>query len=212
MQAAVGRQEKYLAQRAKEPSRGDIVNAILDIDAEGVDWTVKASVLSTLTLGGVGTTGYAISSALHYLATHPEERKRLIENPELWLTATEEFLRFFAASPHDGRRVTRDTSVAGTELKPGEYVLMNYGAGSRDPDVFEQPYEVVLDRPLPNRHISFGYGVHRCIGSHLARLEVRVGLQEFLARYPDFSVPDDFEPSYQINNSVTLEQLPLLLS
>lgn len=211
MQDATDYIAAYLAKRAEEPPRGDVVSAILELDFDGFDWDAKVSALTTLTLGGVGTTGYAIASSLHYLATHPEQRKRLIAEPTLWPAAVEEFLRYFSASPHDGRRVTKPVTVAGLGLDKGDYVIMSYGAASRDPAVFENPHDVVIDRPLPNRHLSFGYGIHRCIGSHLARLEMTASLQEFLACYPDFSVPQDFEPEYQINNTVVMVSLPLIL-
>ncbi|GAB6919771.1 hypothetical protein JCM9803A_02210 [Rhodococcus erythropolis] len=102
--------------------------------------------------------------------------------------------------------------MAGVDLKPGDYVVMSYGAASRDPEVFENPDEVDIARPLPNKHMSFGYGIHRCIGSHLARLEIVEALSTFLERYPNCSVSEGFTPTYQINNTVTLNSLPLILS
>lgn len=212
MQAANDRLEEYMLQRAEEPPRGDIIDAILALDFEGCDWERKVNVFTTFTLGGTGTTGYTIAASLFWLAENPEERRRLVENPDLLPTAVEEFLRFFAASPHDGRRVTKPVTMAGVDLEPGDYVVMNYGAASRDPAVFENPDRVDIARPLPNRHMSFGYGNHRCIGSHLARLEMVEALSTFLERYPNFRLAEGFEPTYQINNTVTLNSLPLILS
>lgn len=202
---------QYLERRAGEPDRGDVINAILTMEVDGVGWAERVQTLTTLTLGGVGTTGFTIAASLHYLATHPEQRRRLVEHPELWPNAVEEFLRFYAAAPHNGRRTTCPVEIGGVSIDKGEQVVLNYGAGSRDPEVFEDPYEIQVDRELPNRHLSFGYGIHRCVGSHLARLELRVALEEFLRRYPDFSVPEGFVPEYQINDTVTIQSLPLVL-
>jgi cytochrome P450 len=211
MQDAGVRIGEYLERRSKEPARGDLIDAILALDFEGCGWEEKVNVLMTLTLGGIGTTGYVIAASLHWLAQNPEERKRLVADPSLMPTAVEEFLRFFAASPHDGRRVTCPVTMGGVELDKGDYVIMNYGAASRDPEVFENPHEVDIARPLPNKHMSFGYGIHRCIGSHLARLEVVEALSTFLERYPDFELEEGFTPTYQINNTVLMESLPLVL-
>jgi cytochrome P450 len=212
MQAAMGRMEDYLTRRKDEPPRGDIIDEILQLEFEGYGWEQRVMTLTTLTLGGVGTTGYVLASALYYLGDHPEERRRMIEQPEIWQTAIEEFLRYYPPSPHDGRRLTEERTAGGCTFDPGDYVVIHYGAANRDPEVFDDPAALLLDRALPNRHLTFGWGPHRCPGSHLARLEIRVGLEEFLAAFPDYRLPDDFRPNYQISNTRVIEQLPLLLA
>jgi cytochrome P450 len=123
-------------------------------------------------------------------------------------TAIEEFLRFYASAPQLGRKATKDTEVSGTTIPEGDSVILSFGAASRDPDICPVPTSVVLDR-APNRHLAFGAGPHRCIGSHLARLNLRIGLETFLSRLPDFDVPPDFHPVYQIGVTRDMVELPL---
>ncbi len=195
MQEAFGRMEQYMLQRRDEAPRGDVIDAILALDFEGFDWESKVMTLTTLTLGGIGTTGYVIASALHFLATHAEERRALMNDPTAWETAIEEFLRFFPSSPHDGRRLTEPKTIGGVDFAEGDYVVIHFGAANRDPSVFDSPEQLGISRALPNRHMTFGYGIHRCLGSHLARLEIRVALEEFLKAFPDYGVPQASSPS-----------------
>jgi cytochrome P450 len=211
MQAAMLRMEEYLQRRQSEAPRGDIIDEILRLEFDGFGWEQRVMTLTTLTLGGVGTTGYVLASALYYLATHPHERRRMLEDPDIWPTAIEEFLRFYPPSPHDGRRLTQPRTVGNQHVNEGEYVVIHYGAANRDPAIFEDPAVLRLDRALPNRHMSFGFGRHRCVGSHLARLEIRTGLRRFLEAFPDYAVPVDFTPVYQISNTRVIERLPLIL-
>jgi cytochrome P450 len=125
---------------------------------------------------------------LWHLAQHPEHRQELREHPELWPSAIEELLR--AYSPVTMARIVgHDTEFQGCPMHTGDRVLMAFPAANRDPAMFEQPNEVILDR-APNRHVAFGAGIHRCAGSNLARLELRVALQTWLARIPDFALED----------------------
>ena len=211
LQNAYNRIELYMIERRASARRQDVVQAILDLEFEDFDWTAKVGVLTNLTLGGVGTTGFVFASALLYLARHPGARALLCAEPQRLAAAVEEFLRFYAPSPHDGRRILKAIEVDGVAMSPGDYVILSFGAASRDPNIFESPHEIRLDRPLPNRHLAFGRGIHRCIGSHLARLEIRIGIETFLAEVAEFSVSDAFEPSYQISNTRVMESLPLHL-
>ncbi len=203
--------ERYLRARQAGPRRDDVVQGILDLEFEGFDWKAKVGTFANLTLGGVGTTGFVFASALLHLARNPDARRWLTEDPARMRAAVEELIRFYAPSPHDGRRVMRDVEVDGSRFAKGEYVILSYGAASRDPAVFECPHEIVLDRKLPNRHTAFGSGIHRCIGNQLARIQLRVGLQEFLAEIPDFSVPEDFTPVYEISNTRVMQELRLVI-
>jgi cytochrome P450 len=100
----------------------------------------------------------------------------------------EELLRAYAPVTM-ARLVREDVEYAGCPMKAEEWVLLSFPAANRDPEVFDRPDEVVLDRQ-PNRHAAFGLGVHRCAGSHLARMEIRVALEEWLAAFPDFELAD----------------------
>lgn len=113
---------------------------------------------------------------------HPADLARLVAEPDLLPVAVEELLRFYAPVTV-ARLIEADTDVGGCPVQAGQRILLNFGSANRDPTVFEDPDRFVIDRPI-NRHVTFGAGVHRCIGSNLARLELQVALRAWLARYP----------------------------
>jgi len=141
-----------------------------------------------LMVAGIDTTWSAIGASLWHLAQHPEDRRRLAAEPELTGTAVEELLRAYAPVTM-ARLVAQDFDFHGHPLKEGDWLLLPFPAANRDPAVFENPDVVQLDR-ASNRHAAFGLGRHRCLGSHLARMELRVALEEWLACYPDFELAD----------------------
>ena len=145
-----------------------------------VDDGIILGMAALVLIAGVDTTWSAIGSSLWHLATHPEDRRRLVADPELMPTAIEEFLRAYAPVTM-AREVTEDVEYAGCPMKAGDKVLMNFPAANRDPEAFEHPDVVQLDR-AHNRHVAFGSGIHRCAGSNLARMELQVALEEWLAR------------------------------
>lgn len=199
--------EQFLELRRSQSRRDDIVDAILHFefpDGQPYSLTERAGTLTQLTAGGIETTGAIISGALLHLATKPDDCARLRADPALLAPAVEEFLRFFAAAPCLGRRVKKDTEIAGTTLAAGDYLVYNLGGANRDPAQFERPHELDIERS-PNRHLTFAAGVHHCIGLHLARLNIRVALQVFLERVPSFALRDGFEVRYQggITRSIT---------
>ncbi len=148
-------------------------------------------VCNLMLVAGVDTTWSSIGSSLWHLAQHPEHRARLREDPEIWPQAIEELLRAYA--PVTMARIVRhDTEFQGCPMHGGDRVLMAFPLANRDPRQFENPDVVDFDREN-NRHVAFGAGIHRCAGSNLARLELRVALQTFLERIPEFSLeaPDE---------------------
>jgi len=145
-------------------------------------------VCNLMLVAGIDTTWSAIGSVMWHMAQHPEHRKQLRENDALWPTAIEELLRVYAPVTM-ARIVDRDIEFQGCPMKAGDRVLMAFPAANRDPRQFENPDEVILDREH-NRHVAFGSGIHRCAGSNLARLEVRVALQTWLERIPEFELVD----------------------
>jgi cytochrome P450 len=200
---------EYIKIRSKEPSRGDIVDAILAFEAPGFDLGQKGLTLGMLTQGGIGTSGGVIAGGLYYLARHLEDRRRLVSAPSLLPRAIEEFLRFYASAPQLGRKVLRDTEVSGVKIAEGDWVVLSYGAANRDPNIHSSAREIDIDR-TPNRHLAFGAGPHRCAGSHLARLNLRIAFETFLARIPDFTtVPEEFEPDFEIGVTRDMVELPL---
>ncbi len=137
-------------------------------------------------LAGIDTTWSAIGVSLWHLATHPDDRRRLVAEPELVPTAVEEFLRAYAPVAVV-RRVTRPATVDGVEVKPGDSIFLAFPAACRDPAAFERPNEVLIDRQR-NRHVAFGVGIHRCLGSNLARLELEIALRVWITHIPEFEL------------------------
>jgi cytochrome P450 len=147
-----------------------------------------AGSIALLLIAGIDTTWSAIGASLWHLAGHPDDRRRLVEDPALVIPATEEFLRVYAPVTM-ARLVTRDVDWHGCPMRADDWILLSFPAANRDPEAFDRPDEVVLDRPN-NRHAAFGIGAHRCLGAHLARMELRVALSTWLSRIPDFSLND----------------------
>jgi hypothetical protein len=142
-------------------------------------------------IAGADTTWSAIGSTMWHLATHPADRQRLVEDPSLIDTAVEEFLRFYAPVTV-GRLAKEDVALHGRCVHAGERVVLPFASANRDPAVFPDPDEVQIDRRR-NRHLTFGSGAHRCLGSNLARLEVKITLEEWLAVMPDFRLAEGAE-------------------
>jgi len=177
-------------QLRKENPGDDLITQLLaeKVDGEPVP---EAHVLGTcflLLVAGIDTTWSSIGSALWHLAQHPEHRKRLIEDPAIMPNAIEELLRAYSPVTM-ARYVAHDTEYAGCPIPEGSKVLMNFPAANRDPKVFDHPDVVDLDREK-NPHIAFGVGIHRCAGSNLARMEMKVSIEEWLKRIPDFRLED----------------------
>lgn len=145
-----------------------------------------------LFLAGLDTTAWAIRSSLWHLAQHPDQQQELRDDPDKIPLACEEFLRTLSPVQAMARTCLKDVEVSGQQLKAGDRVLLVFGAGNRDPEVYDDPDEIVLDREN-NRHLAFGGGIHRCLGSNLGRQELIVALEEFLAAVPSFSLanPDE---------------------
>ncbi len=166
----------------------DLISVLLRTEVNGEpvpDGHILGTVALTL-VAGVDTTWSAIGSALWHLATNPEDRRRLVSEPELMPTAIEELLRAYSPVTM-ARIVTEDTEVAGCPMHAGDRVIMNFPAANRDPSAFPDADAVQIDRLL-NRHVAFGAGIHRCAGSNLARMEMRVAVEEWLARIPEFTL------------------------
>ena len=144
--------------------------------------------MALLIIAGIDTTWSSIGASLWHLAQHPDDVERLRTEPDLWPLAIEELLRAYAPVTM-ARLVSEDTEIGGCPVKEGDWVLLPFPAANRDPELFDRADEVVLDR-AENRHATFGLGIHRCAGSNLARMELRVALEVFLERYPTFSLDD----------------------
>lgn len=185
----VGFFQNALADRRVNPS-DDLISELLHTEVDGapIEDSVIIGMCSLLLIAGVDTTWSAIGSSLWHLASHPEDRRRLTAQPELMDTAVEEFLRAYSPVTM-ARRLLDDVEYDGCPMKAEERVLMNFPGANRDPEVFENADEVILDRQI-NRHVAFGAGIHRCAGSNLARMELRVAIEAFIHRIPEFELID----------------------
>jgi cytochrome P450 len=178
-----------LADRKAHP-RDDLISELLaaEVDGEPVSDPHILGTLGLLLIAGIDTTWSSIGSSLWHLATHPDDRARLARERELIPTAVEEFLR--AYSPVTMARIVNDeTEVNGACMHAGDRIVLNFPAANRDPSAFDDADQVLIDRAV-NRHVAFGVGIHRCAGSNLARMELRIAIEEWMARIPEFRVAD----------------------
>lgn len=169
--------------------RDDALSAIAHHEIDGrriSEDDAKAMAFLSVT-GGIDTTTSLASAALLHLSRHRDDRRRLIEEPGLLPHATEEFLRFYPPARTHARTVAVDTVFEGVEMKKGERVLLSEVGAGRDESAFEHADRFVIDR-LPNPHLSFGVGIHRCVGSHLARVEFAEMISGVLRRLPDYEI------------------------
>ncbi len=182
-----GEVERRRAQPERE--RSGLIDVCVDAEIDGapIDQKTLVDIFVLVLAGGVDTTTGAAAGALAYLSEHHDDRRRLIAEPDLIGRACEEFLRWITPSPVLGRTVNMATEIGGYRIAREERVMANLFAANRDPIAFERPGEVEFDRP-DNRHASFGFGIHRCIGANLARMEIQVMISRVLARIPDYEV------------------------
>ena len=174
---------------ARKVKRGDdLISFLIDarMDGQPVPDAHLLGMLRLILIAGIDTTWSAIGASLWHLATHPEDRHRLVADPSLMPTAIEEFLRAYAPVTM-AREVVKETTVGGCPFKEKGQVLLSFPAANRDPAMFPDADKVLIDRS-ENRHAAFGLGRHRCLGSNLARLEMTVAVEEWLARFPEFSL------------------------
>ena len=170
--------------------RDDLTTFLLNAELDG-NKLLPEHVRGTMVLlmiAGIDTTWSAIGSSLWHLGLHPGDRRRLAADPDLLPTAMEEFLRAYAPVTM-ARLVAKDVELEGRSLHEGDWLLLPFPAANRDPEMFDDADQVVIDR-ADNRHAAFGLGIHRCLGSNLARMELKVALSEWMARYPEFEVSD----------------------
>ena len=202
-----------LDQRRGEPAPrdGDLASHLMHARFSGSPLT-DAEILDMLTvlvLAGLDTTRGQLGYLFRHLATHPDDRAALIADPRLIPSAVEESLRFYTIIFGDGRKVTRDVEFHGARLKKGDMVYGLVSGANRDPRAYERAGEFILDRKH-NHHFGFAGGPHRCLGAHLARREMQIGVEEWLRLIPDFRIATDEELAERGGGSMmTLMKLPL---
>ncbi|MEZ4292251.1 MAG: cytochrome P450 [Myxococcota bacterium] len=147
-----------------------------------------------LLMAGNETTRNAISQGMLALFEHPDQRRRLADDPTLWATAADEILRWTSPVRAMRRVALVDTELSGQKIRQGDSVVMVYASANRDDSVFDAPHAFRVDRS-PNDHLAFGFGPHRCLGTNLARMEIAVTLERVLARLPDLRLAGEPVPT-----------------
>jgi cytochrome P450 len=185
--------EAYLVAQVEDHlanPRDDLTTFLLNAEMDGKPLEEEhiGGTIVLLLLAGIDTTWSAIGASLYHLAKTPSDRERLVAEPEIMPLAVEELLRFYAPVTM-ARLVKDDFDFNGCPMKADEWVLLPFPAANRDPAFFERADEVVIDR-VENRHAAFGLGIHRCAGSNLARMELRVALEVWLEHFPVFELAD----------------------
>jgi cytochrome P450 family 142 subfamily A polypeptide 1 len=186
--------DRIIDERRSQPVE-DLLSILVHARHDGEALSHEELIGETLLLliGGNETTRNAISGGMEQLMRHPDQRQRLIDDPSLIPTAVEEFLRWVSPIINMARTTTQDLEIRGVTIPAGDQVLLMYAAANRDPAVFERADEFDVGRH-PNPHVSFGFGTHFCLGASLARLEIRVMLEELLRRLPDIRLEDPDAP------------------
>jgi cytochrome P450 len=195
----------------KENPRPGLVNALLQLRIDG-EPAPDLEIMGNLGLiigGGFDTTTALTAHALEWLSDNPDKRELLSRERDTLLNpATEEFLRYFTPAPGDGRTFSEDVQVEGQKFKEGERLWISWAMANRDPSVFDEPNEIILDRK-GNRHFSFGIGVHRCVGSNVARTVFKSMLTAVLDRMPDYVCDPEGTEHYETIGVIQgMKQLP----
>jgi len=167
------------------------------------------NLLFLMMIGGLHTVQGQLAHSIIYFAENPGTRKQLAEDLDLVPSAVEEMLRYESAIA-PARVVKQDVEIGGVRLKEGDKVLIPLGAADRDPERFDNPDDVDLTRD-PNPHLAFGGGRHRCLGSHLARIELRIAFEEIHRRFPDYKLDPADPPHRHLSQVKGVERLPLIL-
>lgn len=201
----------HIEARKTKPT-DDLISYLMnarDKDGNPLEDSHVVGSLRLLLIAGIDTTWSAIGSSLWHLAKTPADRERLIAEPGLIPIAVEELLRAYSPVTM-AREVVQDTTISGCPVKAGNMVLLSFPAANRDPKMFPDADKVVIDR-RENRHAAFGLGIHRCVGSNLARMEMQVALEEWLRRIPDFALGPAGTVTWSQGTVRGPRQLPFLL-
>ena len=201
-----------LAERKASGARpGDLLDQFIhfEVDGHSLSEAEVVNIMHLFTIAGLDTVTSSLSCIIAWFATHPEERRRVVEDPTRLPAAIEELLRFESPVPSSGVRWAKeDTEVNGVAVKEGDLVYLCWASANLDPGAFDAPLEVDIER-VNNRHIAFAAGIHRCLGSHLARAELRAAIDQFHRRIPDYWIADGDAIVYEFAGVRQAKQLPL---
>ena len=209
--------EEYFAEAVRERQKGlgkqdDLLSLFLSAEVEGQRLTVDeiVGICFLFILAGLDTVTDSLECFFAYLAQHPEQRARIVEDPSLIPSTVEELLRWESPVTTVSRTTTADLELGGCPISKGSTVGIIIGAANIDEEALPDAFTVDLERN-PNKHLAFGGGIHRCLGSHLARLELRIALREWHLRIPDYSLAPGTELIYQPGLR-QIEKLPLVFA
>ena len=206
--------DDLLKQRLENPvddMMTEIANA--EIDGEPIDWALKIGYVRLLIVAGIDTTWSAIGSGLWHFAQNPDQVAALVavdDDDMLWQTASEDVLRYYAPVTM-ARKVVGETEVSECPVHPGDQMLVTFPAANHDPEAFDNAEEFQIDRAR-NRHVAFGLGIHRCVGSNLARLELLVALQEWLRAFPNYTLDPDQVTTWAAGQIRGPRNVPVMLN
>jgi cytochrome P450 len=200
---------RAVADRRADP-RDDLISYLpgCTVDGGPIRDEDVLNILGLLFAAGLDTTTAQLSYCFHHFATHPDDRWRILDDPAMIPKAVEEVLRIYGiVTP--ARKLTRDAVVEGCPMRAGDMVAIPFPSANRDAGEFPDPHTFDMDRH-PNRHMAFGNGPHRCAGSHLARRELAVALEEWHRRIPHYRLADDAEAVEHGGGVLGLSTLPLV--
>jgi len=201
--------ESVVRERAEKPT-DDLVSQLLaaEIEGERLSYEEVLGICYILMLAGLDTTAAGIGSVIAFFAQHPHHRQEVLDNPGILPAAIEELLRHETIVSNITRRSTSDVELGGRRVAAGTACIVGLGSANTDPEVFDDPESVRFDRDA-NRHLTFGAGIHRCLGSHLARAEIRIVAEEWHARVPQYQIAESRRPVWTQGPARSLDSLPL---
>jgi cholest-4-en-3-one 26-monooxygenase len=203
---------QVVADRRAKPPGDDLISALVhaEIGGERLDDEALRQEALLILIGGDETTRHVLTGGLYELLRNPEQKAALVRDPRRIPTAVEEMLRWVTPIQNMNRTATRDVDFHGAKIREGDKLLLLYPSANRDEAVFTEPDRFDTARD-PNEHLAFGgYGPHFCLGASLARLELRVMLEELLARLPDVELATHAPPERRKSNFIVgLESLPI---
>ncbi len=179
-------------ERIAQPPKGDLISMLAHGEAtKDMDRMEYLGNLILLIVGGNDTTRNSMTGSVLALNQNPDQYKKLRENPDLIPSMVSETIRWQTPLAHMRRTATRDFELGGKTIKKGDKVIMWYASGNRDEEVIENPNAYIIDRERPRQHLSFGFGIHRCVGNRLAELQLKILWEEILARFPTIQVVEE---------------------
>ncbi|MGB5948307.1 MAG: cytochrome P450 [Parvibaculum sp.] len=190
-------------QRVNSEPKGDLISMLAHADAtRNMEPMEYLGNVILLIVGGNDTTRNSISGGLYALNQFPDQYKKLRDNPDLIPNMVPEIIRWQTPLAHMRRTALADAELGGKTIRKGDKVVMWYVSGNRDDEVIERPNELIVDRPRPRQHLSFGFGIHRCVGNRLAEMQLRIVWEEILKRWPTTHIEVVEEPSRVLSSFV----------